>query len=128
MKAPRYLFPLVGLVGLGHALGELIELSRLMKTKENVLEVENVEFMASDDEPAQSSFPPCSICMSNISHPTATVCGHIFCWECIEEWCRNGVGCPTCRTRCYPRDLLVLMHYAASNGSKPIWSRPIHFS
>ena len=38
----------------------------------------------------------CAICMGpheNKSHPS---CGHVFCFECLVEWCRIRQICPMC--------------------------------
>lgn len=39
-------------------------------------------------EPSRS----CVLCMSVMTEPAATVCGHLFCWTCICEWCREKVS------------------------------------
>ena len=39
----------------------------------------------------------CTICQEEHTAPVKLDCGHIFCEDCIVEWCeRSGGGNPTC--------------------------------
>ena len=64
----------------------------------------------------------CSICMYTMNVPSATVCGHIFCWSCILPWILDAKSCPTCRTECRPQDILPLVHYCPTGSDwKPFY-------
>lgn len=42
----------------------------------------------------------CSICFSEVEDPVVTLCGHLFCWECIYKWGTRSSICPVCKNIC----------------------------
>lgn len=50
----------------------------------------------------------CTLCLEAMKDPATTTCGHIFCWSCICDWCREKPECPLCRQGCGVQHVLLL--------------------
>ncbi|CAJ0573429.1 unnamed protein product, partial [Mesorhabditis spiculigera] len=65
-----------------------------------------------DDLPGSSQRPPnedpdrpkdmwdCHICLDTAQHAVVTLCGHLFCWNCLSQWLetRPNQVCPVCKS------------------------------
>eukprot|EP00243_Klebsormidium_subtile_P011729 TRINITY_DN6779_c0_g2_i3.p1 TRINITY_DN6779_c0_g2~~TRINITY_DN6779_c0_g2_i3.p1 ORF type:complete len:243 (-),score=21.88 TRINITY_DN6779_c0_g2_i3:148-876(-) len=47
----------------------------------------------------------CSICLENMKEEATTICGHIFCKQCIMDSIKATKKCPTCRKKLSVKDV-----------------------
>lgn len=41
----------------------------------------------------------CAICLNDtITNRSVLGCNHVFCFDCLVQWCRTKLQCPVCRT------------------------------
>ena len=39
----------------------------------------------------------CSICLNPHENKSLPRCGHVYCYQCLVDWCRIKLECPTCK-------------------------------
>jgi peroxin-10 len=70
---------------------------------------------SSSSSPTVAQSGTCAICQQVRKHPACpTLCGHVFCWKCLQQWVLSRGECPLCRTACRPQDILALHSYTPS--------------
>ena len=125
VSIPNYLFQLSGYAVLLKCVQDMYSIYRRRSVKRTLI-TSNFESLSSNEEDKPSP-GCCPVCMCDIVRPTATLCGHIFCWECSMSWVvPDGKPCPICRTVSHPQDLLPLTAFVPANSDwKPFWNRPL---
>lgn len=109
-------YKVLGWVALLHLLvsvGQFIQqlLQDLPKLKTAILNTELDTSSSCQGQASISSKYKCTLCLEKLHDITATPCGHLFCWYCIHEWCRNKAECPLCREDIQLPQLVYLHHF-----------------
>ncbi|OMJ18920.1 E3 ubiquitin-protein ligase RNF5 [Smittium culicis] len=94
---------------------------------------ENKASDSSDNSSKEPTEFTCNICFETASSPVLTVCGHLYCWECLGQWLERNPTCPVCKAGC-ERDNVIPVYGRGKEakdprtsinlGSRPIGQRP----
>lgn len=84
--------------------------TKQMATKENSTTIDldsgSVRARREDD----GSFD-CHVCIQMAQDPVVTLCGHLFCWRCLQLWLNRPSApdcCPVCRRRVTPENVVPI--------------------
>ena len=81
-----------------------------VSTKSEILPSSRSEGQAVEEQPVTVA-NKCSLCLEARKDSAVTSCGHLFCWNCIHEWCSTKQECPLCRENCPPSRIVYLQNY-----------------
>jgi len=89
----------------------LFYVSQAMRKQTKEDQMDFLSEVSDQDNSAMSPNEKCPLCLCKRQESTLTPCGHLFCWNCIHEWCQTKPQCPLCRDQFEPHRLIPLQNY-----------------
>eukprot|EP00755_Sulcionema_specki_P015440 Sspe_Gene.59399::Locus_32620_Transcript_1_1_Confidence_1.000_Length_1509::g.59399::m.59399/K10666/RNF5; E3 ubiquitin-protein ligase RNF5 len=67
----------------------------------------------------------CGVCLEKAADPVVTLCGHLFCWPCLDEWLGRAKGeCPICKATCDRSTVIPMYGKGRENKRETSAPRP----
>lgn len=104
-------------------LSAALQVYSIWKSRENTTSTSfrNVSDSVVDDTVTLHPNLKCSLCLGPRKRSTLTMCGHLFCWDCIHQWCQQKPECPLCREQLISHRLVALQNF------DPLWQSSWQF-
>lgn len=91
------------------SISQLEEVSNEISENQSINKLVNIDLSNPGDLPyIPENSRACMLCLSPMINPSASTCGHLFCWDCIVDWIREHPECPLCRQLCLEQNILPL--------------------
>ncbi|XP_030767764.1 peroxisome biogenesis factor 10-like [Sitophilus oryzae] len=99
-------FSLLGQISLFYVI-----LNILLTIFNNEFSLDKYKTSSSSNVNVSESKKGCVLCTESYKSPTATPCGHIFCWDCLQDSLRYQQNCPVCRQEVLPSRIVLLQNH-----------------
>ena len=91
---------------------KFVQLFSFKKTNFNVKLIQNNNLIFKVNNKRTFQFlNKCNICYGNFKNISSTICGHLFCWDCIINYLQQNNYCPKCRKVCLPQQVIFLQNF-----------------